>query len=103
MTPEGRIKKQVSKYLLTKSPSMWYWCVQDRFTCGILDIIGCYGGLFFGVELKKPGCSATAIQSWRVRQIKLAGGFATVATTLKQVKELIGEVENDSRFKLRKV
>jgi len=92
-TPEGRLKNEVTKYL-HGLPRMFFWCVQDRFTSGIMDIVGCYKGLFFGIELKAKGGRPTKLQSFRIRQVRDAGGKARVAYSLTQVHSLIKELDN---------
>ena len=42
---------------------------------GIPDVVGCYRGLFFGIEVKVPGKKPSKIQNYRLRCIREAGGI----------------------------
>lgn len=46
---------------------------------GIPDIIGCYHGFFFAIEMKRPGNKATPLQEHTMAEIVNAGGSTTVA------------------------
>ena len=48
---------------------------------GTFDIIGCYRGLFFAIEVKTPHNAASRIQTQRLWEWHEAGGTTVVATT----------------------
>lgn len=56
---------------------------------GIPDILACWGGLFFGIEVKDPGGKPSAIQLAQGARIKKAGGHFIIATSLQDVKDYI--------------
>ena len=56
---------------------------------GIPDILACLGGLFFGIEVKRPGEKPTALQLAQGLRIKKAGGHFIVAYCLQDVKDYI--------------
>lgn len=56
---------------------------------GIPDIIGCYKGRFFGVELKIGDNYPSPLQRKTLREIREAGGMAITAWTLETVVEMI--------------
>lgn len=55
MTPEGRVKKKISKYL-DSLPGCWYnMPVPSGYGKSMLDYIGCWRGRAFSIEAKAPG------------------------------------------------
>ncbi len=53
---------------------------------GILDIIGCFEGKFFSIEMKMPGNKASKLQEYHMERITAAKGFAFVAYNLEEVQ-----------------
>jgi hypothetical protein len=64
---------------------------QDQIR-GLPDIICCYRGRFFGLEVKRPGRRATPLQALTLEQIKLAGGVAGVVHSVEEAIELLQSV-----------
>jgi hypothetical protein len=58
---------------------------------GLPDIIGCYKGYFYGLEVKLPGkeYTLTERQSYRLKQIRMAGGKAAMVTSVDQAFEFV--------------
>ena len=56
---------------------------------GIPDILACWNGLFFGIEVKRPGEKPTALQLAQGLRIKKAGGHFIVDSSLQDVKDYI--------------
>ena len=56
---------------------------------GIPDLLCCWGGLFFGIEVKEPGGKPSAIQLAQGVRIKKAGGHFIIAKSLQDVKDYI--------------
>lgn len=88
MTPEGRVKKQIMKYLKGFSNGK-FWAIQDRFTAGIPDIIGVLGGRFVAIEVKAPGEKLRPLQAIVLDIIENCGGVAGVAESVDDAKKLI--------------
>ena len=65
---------------------------------GIPDLLVCWGGLFFGIEVKDPQGKPSAIQLVQGTRIKKAGGHFIIAKSLQDVidyvknKEVIGKI-----------
>ena len=98
MTPETYLKNQVIKYLKGVR-GLWFYKSSDRFTAGIPDIIGCYRGAFFAIELKDPDNGRLkALQEITIARINKARGFAISADTLKDVQRLIKEIRNGTHI-----
>jgi len=56
---------------------------------GIPDLIVCYRGLFFGLEVKVPGESATAIQQYALDEIAAAGGTAATVHSVSEALSVL--------------
>lgn len=88
---ESSVKKSVCAKLKT-IPDLWFYKTSDRFTSGVPDILGCYQGKFFAIELKdpdKPSKTHHKLQLFIINEIKKAGGIAGVCTSTKEVLELL--------------
>jgi len=74
MTPEGRAKAKV-RAILSKYPSMYtYWPVPSGFGRTTIDVIGCYRGHFFAVEVKGEGKKPTLRQTQELASMAKAMG-----------------------------
>lgn len=91
MTPEGRVKKQVMKYLKGLSGG-YFWKIQDRFTAGIPDIIGVLGGRFVAIEVKAPGEPLRPLQAVVLDILENCGGVVGVAESEEDAKKIIRSV-----------
>lgn len=60
-------------------------------TIGLPDIIGCYDGDFYGIEVKRPGRESTLTerQSLILRRIENAGGRSGVATCIEHALKFL--------------
>lgn len=87
-TPEAYEKDDICKYL--KSIGAWYHRAHTGGfgASGAPDIIGCYNGRFFGIEVKREGKKPTRLQEMRMREIAEAGGLAFWGTAVKVIGEL---------------
>jgi hypothetical protein len=65
---------------------------------GVPDILGCYRGRLFGIELKAPKGKTSPDQEEFIKRINEAGGLAFCARTLDEVIEGMGLQE---RFLIR--
>ncbi len=57
------------------------------------DIICCFKGRFFGVEVKQPGMKATPLQEFKMQEIAAAGGLVVVATSVEDVQAYLNSEE----------
>lgn len=87
---ENTIEAQVKKYLGSLD-SIWFFKVHGSGyqKKGVPDIVGCYKGRFFAIELKKEGKTPTLIQSLILKQLQNAGAVAFVASDVETVKQYI--------------
>lgn len=58
---------------------------------GIPDLLVCWGGLFFGIEVKDPQGTPSAVQLAQGARIKKAGGHFIIAKSLQDVKDYVFE------------
>jgi hypothetical protein len=58
---------------------------------GLPDILGCYSGMFYGLEVKLPGkeYTLTKRQSYVLSKIRKAGGKATVITSVEDAMNFV--------------
>ncbi len=86
---ETKLQGQVRKYL-SRLKSCWHYRANDSWRAGIPDLIGCYYGYFFAIELKVQDKKPTAIQEITLEEIiNHGGGEACVARSLKEVKKFM--------------
>jgi hypothetical protein len=90
-TPEGVIKQRAVKLLKSVNAYYFFPATGGYGRSGVPDIIGCVGGMFFGIECKAPGKQPTALQTQSIHNIRKAGGIAFVYD---------GSISDDE-FKLR--
>lgn len=90
MTPEGKVKAAVKKFL--KVHGVWYFMpIGGPFTThGIPDFICCWNGRFFAIETKAPGRreQTTPNQDRRIAEIHQAGGAVVVIDDVSQIASL---------------
>lgn len=88
---ESYIQGTIIKWL----ESIGCYCIKTIVTSkkGTPDIICCLpDGKFFAIEVKRPGGVVSKIQDYTIRKIQLAGGYAMVAYSLKDVKTYLEEL-----------
>lgn len=81
MAAEARLLAKVERFLTALGPDCYFLKVHgnEYQTRGTPDIIGCYRGQAFGLELKAPGEQPTKIQLYQLRRMENAGAIVTVA------------------------
>lgn len=90
-TTEARLRTNIIKRL-TNYAGWWVVTHGGQFQAGGLpDIIGCYKGYFYGLEVKLPGKEHTLTerQAHRLEQIRRAGGKALMVTSVDQAMEFV--------------
>jgi hypothetical protein len=71
-----------------------YWTVLHQSGTqekGLPDIIGCYAGTFYGLEVKLPGklYTLTPRQSYVLAKIEAAGGKSLAVTSVEQAMAFV--------------
>ena len=78
MTPEAKVKKVVVKQLKELGAYYFFPATGGYGKSGVPDIVGCWEGLFFGIECKAGKNTPTALQEKNLLDIEKAGGFQIV-------------------------
>jgi Holliday junction resolvase len=93
MTPEGRVKRVVTKQLRDMGAYYFYPVTGGYGRSGQPDIVGCYKGRFFGIECKANGNKPTPLQAQNIAEINKTGGVAFVANedNMKEVSRILME------------
>ena len=65
---------------------------------GLPDVVGCWHGVYFGIEVKVPGKTASKLQQRTIDEIKAAGGIAGCVTSADPVIDAMGALEYHERF-----
>ena len=90
MTPEVRVKTVIKKYL-TSIGAYFFSPIGGAFSAhGVPDLVGCWRGLFFGIEVKAPGKLKNTTENQRAHldAIRAADGISIVADDVKTVIDL---------------
>ena len=87
MTPEGKVKEKVKKVLKAHG-AYWHMPVQNGMGAPSLDFIGCYKGMYFGIETKAENKQPTPRQKLTIESIQAAGGKTFVVNEVSGLKEL---------------
>ena len=86
--PEAKIKTLICDYL--KSIGAWYdRSVRSYGRRGVPDILVCYKGRFFGIEVKVPGKKPDPWQERELLAITLARGVSFVAYSVEDVRGIM--------------
>lgn len=87
MTPEAKVKKQVTA-ILKKHGAYYFYPVTGGYgRSGVPDIVACWRGQFFGIECKAGKNTTTALQEKNLQEIRKSGGL-TVVVNEHTVQEL---------------
>lgn len=94
-TPEAKTKHAINEYLNMLSPLCWYtpFFGAGYTRKGIPDILGCYKGRFFALEVKAPSKFPSPWQIRELAGIDLAGGLAQVVYSVEEVKLIIAKID----------
>ena len=78
MTPEAKVKQVVTRHLKELGAYYFYPVTGGYGGSGVPDIVGCYHGIFFGIECKAGKNKPTKLQEKNLKDIKATGGVAVV-------------------------
>jgi hypothetical protein len=93
MTPEGRVKKEVSKYL--KDHGIYYFMpVQTGYGATTLDYLCCWNGKFVAIECKAGKNMFTKRQDLISLRMADAGGLVFEVNDTSPVEHQMGCVAN---------
>ena len=63
---------------------------------GVPDVVGCFKGMFFGIECKAGNNTPTPLQEKNLRDIRAASGFELVVN--EENMENVGELLNQAVY-----
>ena len=94
-TPESRVKRVVVNQLKELKAYYFFPATGGYGRSGVPDIIGCWKGMFFGIECKAGKNKPTALQEKNLRDISDACGLALVVNeeNMKDVTQLFSGYE----------
>ncbi len=86
---EQQIQKKIITYL--ESQGCYVVKVISASKAGVPDILGCYEGVFFGIEVKTPNTAdnVSKLQEYNLDCIREADGYSLVAWSVEQVEDFI--------------
>lgn len=85
MTPEGRVKDHVKRYLKAKG-AYWFMPVQNGMGAPSLDFLVCYKGRWLAIETKTGTKDMTPRQRVTARLMEAAGGETVLVNESDTVK-----------------
>jgi hypothetical protein len=77
-TPEAKVKAKAVAQLKALGAYYFYPVTGGYGSSGVPDIVGCYNGVFFGIECKAGKNKPTALQQKNLDRIAENGGIALV-------------------------
>lgn len=80
------------KLALEKEGGFWFKTHGGMFQmAGLPDLIGCYRGIFYGLEVKLPGRerALTKRQAEVLKKIRAVGGVGEVVTSVEQALSVL--------------
>lgn len=87
---EKKIENEIKAYIKSRGGLCYKIHGGDLYQeTGIPDLLCCWGGLFFGIEVKDPGGKPSAIQLAQGARIRKAGGHFIIAKSLQDVIDYI--------------
>lgn len=89
---EKVLVEKILRSVRAAHPTVFCWKTHDMFHAGIPDVVGCLGGVFFGMEVKIKGGRVEKIQSHVISKIKIAGGVAGVVWSVDDARAMMEEV-----------
>jgi Holliday junction resolvase len=89
MATEQQIQKKIITFL--EQEGCYVVKVISAAKAGVPDIIGCYEGIFFGIEVKTPQTknNVSKLQEYNLDKIRLADGHSLVAWEVEQVEDFL--------------
>tara|TARA_Y100001937_G_scaffold85948_1_gene116244 strand:+ start:114 stop:416 length:303 start_codon:yes stop_codon:yes gene_type:complete len=78
MTPEAKVKRKVVAQLKEMGAYYFYPVTGGYGQSGVPDVVGCYKGIFFGIECKAGSNKPTPLQDKNLTDIRKQKGIAVV-------------------------
>lgn len=94
---ESAIQADILRFL-RQVPDCWACKFPGVIMRGVPDIVGCYYGAFFALEVKRPGEKPTPIQTAIMERIRAAGGVAEVVTSVDEAHAVLERIGRERRL-----
>lgn len=80
VTPEGKVKTFVRKYMVTNFPGHWYYSPMGGAfgKSGVPDHLYLYKGILIAIEIKADNGRLSALQDEQLRQLRENGAITAV-------------------------
>lgn len=86
--PESKLSRAIMAALRARGAFVWKNHGGPTMMAGLPDITGTYKGVFIAIETKMPeGAGPSEVQRLRHEQITQAGGYVTVARSVREAVE----------------
>jgi Holliday junction resolvase len=85
---ERKIQRKILDYLKTVT-KCWVIKIISCNQGGTPDILCCYKGNFYAIEVKKPGENPTPRQLEQIKRIAAADGATIIVTSVEEVRKII--------------
>ena len=99
--PESQLSRKIQKHLRNTYPGIFLFKVwgSEHMMAGLPDLIGCWCGRFFGLEVKMPDRRADVSprQRYVMRLIADAGGTVAVVTSTAEADVVIRSIPGSRR------
>jgi Holliday junction resolvase len=94
VTPEAKVKKKVVNVLKENGAYYFFPATGGYGRSGVPDVVGCYRGVFFGIECKAGSNKPTALQEAEMRKIREANGITLVVNeeNIDDVKIMLRDI-----------
>lgn len=98
MTPEAKVKKVVVAQLKQLGAYYFYPVTGGYGQSGVPDVVGCYHGVFFGIECKAGKNKPTPLQAKNLKQIRDARGLDLVVNE-DNMYDVVEMLEDEINFR----
>lgn len=88
-----RAVKEAVKKALKELGAYQHWPVQNGMGAPCLDCHGCYNGVYFAIETKRPGKKPTERQEFTIEQIVASGGLVFVIDKPEDVSVIVDRLK----------
>lgn len=88
---EVTLKNKVIKRL-RKVPDLWFFKCSDKFQSGIPDILGCYAGRMFAIELKTATGKLTKLQEHTLHTLLTVGALTWVVRSMEDLEQFLSRL-----------
>jgi|SRR3954464_9710687 len=92
---ERAVKVAVKKQL-NAIGAYHHWPVQRGMGEPCLDCHGCYRGIYFSIETKRPGKKPTVLQETTISRIRAAGGLVFVVDSPEAASDVANRLKTHS-------